>query len=65
MNSSPDLLTIGDVAQASGKAASSLRYYERIGLLSSPRQRGSAAVGGIHRRSSGRSRSSAPRNVPG
>lgn len=36
MSSTPDLLTIGDVAAASGKAASSLRYYERIGLLSAP-----------------------------
>ena len=44
MNSSPDLLTIGDVAQASGKAASSLRYYERIGLLSAP-----ARIGGCRR----------------
>lgn len=44
MNSSPDLLTIGDVAQASGKAASSLRYYERIGLLSAP-----ARIGGRRR----------------
>ncbi len=33
MNSSPEMLTIGDVARASGRTASSLRYYERIGLL--------------------------------
>jgi MerR family redox-sensitive transcriptional activator SoxR len=28
-----ELLTIGEVAQRAGRAASSLRYYERIGLL--------------------------------
>lgn len=28
-----ELLTIGQVAQRAGRAASSLRYYERIGLL--------------------------------
>lgn len=36
MNSAPDLLSIGDVAQLSGKAASSIRYYERIGLIPAP-----------------------------
>ena len=36
MNPSPDLLPIGEVAQASGKAASSIRYYERIGLIPAP-----------------------------
>lgn len=36
MNSAPDLLSIGDVAQLSGKAASSIRYYERIGLILAP-----------------------------
>ena len=33
-----DLLQIGDVARASGKAASSVRYYERIGLIPAPRR---------------------------
>jgi MerR family transcriptional regulator, redox-sensitive transcriptional activator SoxR len=33
---SADLLLIGDVAQASGKAASDIRYYERIGLIPAP-----------------------------
>jgi MerR family transcriptional regulator, redox-sensitive transcriptional activator SoxR len=33
---SADLLLIGDVAQASGKAASAIRYYERIGLIPAP-----------------------------
>jgi MerR family transcriptional regulator, redox-sensitive transcriptional activator SoxR len=32
----PDLLTIGDVARESGKAASAVRYYEEIGLLPEP-----------------------------
>ena len=31
-----ELLLIGDVAQASGKAASAIRYYERIGLIPAP-----------------------------
>jgi MerR family redox-sensitive transcriptional activator SoxR len=33
---SADLLLIGDVAQASGRAASAIRYYERIGLIPAP-----------------------------
>jgi MerR family transcriptional regulator, redox-sensitive transcriptional activator SoxR len=33
---SADSLLIGDVAQASGKAASAIRYYERIGLIPAP-----------------------------
>jgi len=33
---SADLLLIGDVARASGKAASAIRYYERIGLIPAP-----------------------------
>jgi MerR family redox-sensitive transcriptional activator SoxR len=36
MNPSPELLTIGDVSRLAGKAASSVRYYERIGLISPP-----------------------------
>ncbi|WP_036458269.1 MerR family transcriptional regulator [Mycobacterium sp. UM_WGJ] len=32
----PDPLTIGEVANRSGVAASTLRYYERIGLLAAP-----------------------------
>jgi MerR family redox-sensitive transcriptional activator SoxR len=31
-----DLLTIGDVARVTGKATSSIRYYERIGLIPAP-----------------------------
>jgi len=31
-----ELLTIGEVARASGKAASAIRYYEEIGLLPEP-----------------------------
>ena len=34
--SSAALLTIGEVARASGKAASAIRYYEEIGLLPEP-----------------------------
>ena len=34
--SSATLLTIGEVARASGKAASAIRYYEEIGLLPEP-----------------------------
>jgi MerR family redox-sensitive transcriptional activator SoxR len=34
--SSPELLSIGDVARATGKAASAIRYYEQIGLLPEP-----------------------------
>lgn len=35
-----DLLTIGEVARRSGFAASALRYYERLGLLSASRSGG-------------------------
>jgi MerR family redox-sensitive transcriptional activator SoxR len=35
-----DLLTIGEVVQRSGVAASALRYYEREGLLSAERSSG-------------------------
>jgi DNA-binding transcriptional MerR regulator len=35
-----DLLTIGAVARASGKSASSVRYYERIGLIPAPPRAG-------------------------
>jgi MerR family redox-sensitive transcriptional activator SoxR len=38
MDSSAVLLPIGEVARASGKAASSIRYYERIGLIPAPRR---------------------------
>jgi MerR family redox-sensitive transcriptional activator SoxR len=34
--SSNDLIGIGDVARASGKAPSAIRYYEEIGLLPEP-----------------------------
>jgi MerR family redox-sensitive transcriptional activator SoxR len=40
----PELLTIGDVARRSGVAASALRYYEDLGLISSER------AGSGHRR---------------
>ena len=33
---SSDLLSIGEVARRSGKAASAIRYYEEIGLLPEP-----------------------------
>jgi MerR family redox-sensitive transcriptional activator SoxR len=36
MNSFPDALTIGDVELASGRTASAIRYYERIGLIPVP-----------------------------
>jgi DNA-binding transcriptional MerR regulator len=36
MDPSLDLLPIGDVAQASGRSASSIRYYERVGLIPAP-----------------------------
>ena len=36
MNSPSELLTIGDVARLAGKAASSVRYYEHIGLIPAP-----------------------------
>jgi MerR family redox-sensitive transcriptional activator SoxR len=35
-----DLLTVGAVAERSGFAASALRYYERLGLISSTRTAG-------------------------
>jgi MerR family redox-sensitive transcriptional activator SoxR len=36
--SSKDLIGIGEVARASGKAPSAIRYYEEIGLLPEPRR---------------------------
>jgi DNA-binding transcriptional MerR regulator len=36
MDSAPDQLTIGQVAQAAGRAASTIRYYEHIGLIPAP-----------------------------
>jgi MerR family transcriptional regulator, redox-sensitive transcriptional activator SoxR len=36
----PEELLIGDVARASGKAASAIRYYERIGLIPAPERVG-------------------------
>ncbi|HEY6835359.1 MAG TPA: MerR family transcriptional regulator [Gaiellaceae bacterium] len=36
--SSTDLIGIGEVARASGKAPSAIRYYEEIGLLPEPRR---------------------------
>jgi MerR family transcriptional regulator, redox-sensitive transcriptional activator SoxR len=36
MNSPSELLTIGDVSRLAGKAASAVRYYEHIGLISAP-----------------------------
>jgi MerR family transcriptional regulator, redox-sensitive transcriptional activator SoxR len=36
MNSFPEALTIGDVELASGRTASCIRYYERIGLITVP-----------------------------
>jgi MerR family transcriptional regulator, redox-sensitive transcriptional activator SoxR len=33
-----DLLTIGDLARRTGRRASSIRYYEEIGLLPTPRR---------------------------
>jgi MerR family transcriptional regulator, redox-sensitive transcriptional activator SoxR len=36
INSSSELLTIGQVSSLAGKAASSLRYYEAIGLIPEP-----------------------------
>jgi MerR family transcriptional regulator, redox-sensitive transcriptional activator SoxR len=36
MNPPTELLTIGDVSQLAGKAASSIRYYEHIGLIPAP-----------------------------
>lgn len=40
MHPIPQLLTITDVARRSGFAASALRYYERLGLISSERSAG-------------------------
>jgi MerR family redox-sensitive transcriptional activator SoxR len=40
MNDSAHLLTIGDLARASGKSASSIRYYERIGVIPAPPRAG-------------------------
>ena len=36
MNSSVRELTIGEVARVTGRTASSIRYYERIGLIPAP-----------------------------
>jgi MerR family transcriptional regulator, redox-sensitive transcriptional activator SoxR len=36
MDSSSELLTIGEVSRMTGRAPSSLRYYEAIGLISEP-----------------------------
>jgi MerR family transcriptional regulator, redox-sensitive transcriptional activator SoxR len=36
MDPSLGRLPIGDVAQASGRSASSIRYYERVGLIPAP-----------------------------
>jgi MerR family transcriptional regulator, redox-sensitive transcriptional activator SoxR len=36
MDSSAEVLTIGDVSRLSGKTASSIRYYEHIGLTPAP-----------------------------
>jgi MerR family transcriptional regulator, redox-sensitive transcriptional activator SoxR len=36
MNPPSELLTIGDVSRMAGKAASSVRYYENIGLIPAP-----------------------------
>ena len=36
----PELLTIGELSRRSGAAASALRFYERIGLISSTRSGG-------------------------
>jgi MerR family redox-sensitive transcriptional activator SoxR len=40
MSSSVKSLAIGEVAQATGKTASSIRYYERIGLIPAPARAG-------------------------
>ena len=37
-DSAQELLTIGEVVQRSGKAASTIRYYEEIGLVSPPQR---------------------------
>jgi MerR family redox-sensitive transcriptional activator SoxR len=36
MDPSRERLPIGEVAQASGRSASSIRYYERVGLIPAP-----------------------------
>jgi MerR family redox-sensitive transcriptional activator SoxR len=36
--SSPGLLTIGELAARTGRSASSIRYYEQIGLLPAPQR---------------------------
>lgn len=36
----PDLLTIGEVARRSGVPASTLRYYDEVGVLPAPVRRG-------------------------
>jgi DNA-binding transcriptional MerR regulator len=36
----PDAMTIGDVARRSGVPASTIRYYERLGVLPPARRRG-------------------------
>jgi MerR family redox-sensitive transcriptional activator SoxR len=38
MDPSLELLPIGDVAEASGRSASSIRYYERVGLIPAPKR---------------------------
>jgi MerR family redox-sensitive transcriptional activator SoxR len=38
MDPAAGLLPIGDVARASGKSASAIRYYERIGLIPAPQR---------------------------
>lgn len=38
MDPSLELLPIGDVAEASGRSASSIRYYERVGLIPAPQR---------------------------
>lgn len=40
MSSAAKSLTIGEVARATGRAASSIRYYERIGLIPAPARAG-------------------------
>lgn len=40
MTETPELLSIGQVVRASGKAASAIRYYEEIGLLPAPPRSG-------------------------